>query len=87
MQSDEDEHTIFTQPNLLGNVAQELRAQGLAIQSEKFTSLPQTTVTIDDINIARQVLKLYDILDAYDDTLNVFTNFTVSDTILGELNS
>ena len=85
VQSDEDEHTILTQPNLLGNIAQELRAQGLPIQSEKFTSLPQTTVTIDDIDNARQVLKLYDILDTYDDTLNVFTNFAVSDAILSEL--
>lgn len=87
VQSDEEEHTILTQPTVLGNVSQELRAQGLPIQSEKFTSLPQTTVTIDDINIARQVIKLYDVLDAYDDTLNVFTNFEVSDLILSELDS
>lgn len=87
VQSDESEHTIYTQPTVLGNVAQELRAQGLSIQSEKFTSIPQTPVVVDDINTARQVLKLYDLLDAYDDTLNVFTNFEVSDSVLEQLDA
>lgn len=87
VQSDESEHTIYTQPTVLGNVAQELRAQGLSIQSEKFTSIPQTPVVVDDINTARQVLKLYDLLDAYDDTLNVFTNFEVSDSVVEQLDA
>lgn len=85
VQSDDTEHLIYTQPTVLGNVAQELRSQGLSIRSEKFTSIPQTPVVVDDINTAKQVLKLYDLLDAYDDTLNVFTNFEVSDSVLDQL--
>jgi YebC/PmpR family DNA-binding regulatory protein len=85
VQSDESEHTILTPPHSLGAVAQELRSQGLPIQSEKFTSIPQTPVVIDDPIMARQALKLFDLLDAYDDTRNVFTNFELSETVLTEL--
>jgi YebC/PmpR family DNA-binding regulatory protein len=85
--SDETEHVIQTQPTLLATVAQELRAQGLPLQSEKFTSIPQTPVVIDDPITARQALKLYDLLDSYDDTRNVFTNFELSDSVLEQLDS
>lgn len=85
--SDETEHIIHTSPNLLATVAHELRDQGLTIQSEKFTSIPQTPVVIDDLCVARQAIKLYDLLDAYDDTRNVFTNFELSDSILVQLDS
>lgn len=83
--SDEDEHVIHTQPAALGAVALALRQQQVAILSEKFVFLPQTPLTIDDINIARQVLKLHDLLDDYADTLNVFTNFEVTDAVLEHL--
>jgi YebC/PmpR family DNA-binding regulatory protein len=85
--SDETEHVIHTPPNGLATVAQELRSQGLPIQSEKFTSIPQTPVLIDDLTIARQALKLFDLLDSYDDTRNVFTNFELSDSILAQLDT
>lgn len=85
--SDETEHVIQTQPTMLATVAQELRAQGLPLQSEKFTSIPQTPVVIDDAATARQALKLFDLLDSYDDTRNVFTNFELSDAVLAQLDS
>ena len=85
--SDDSEHVIHTPPNHLAQVAQDLRAQGLTLQSETFTSIPQTPAVIDDVNIAKQALKLYDLLDSYDDTRNVFTNFELSDAVLVELNN
>lgn len=87
VQSDEAEHTIYTQPAALGHVAQELRTMGMTVRSEKFTSIPQALVVVDDLTTAKQVLKLYDLLDAYDDTLNVFTNFEVSDSVLDQLDT
>jgi hypothetical protein len=32
-------------------------------------------------------MKLYDLLDGYDDTLNVFTNFEVADEVLVALDT
>ncbi len=87
VQSDENEHTILCQPAQLAAVASQLRASGYNITSETFVSIPQTPLLISDITVARQCLKLYDLLDAYDDTLNVFTNFELSDAVMAELDS
>ncbi len=85
--SDADEHLILTAANELGTVANTLRQNGLTPVSEKLVSIPQTLSVVSDLTIARQVLKLHDLLDDYPDTLNVFTNFEVADEILDQLAS
>lgn len=87
VQSDEDEHTIHTAPNELGTVANALRAAGLKLTSEKHVSISQNPSMVTDPVIARQIMKLHDQLDDYPDTVNVFTNFEVSDEILEQLDS
>ena len=87
VQSDEDEHIIHTAPNELGTVANALRAAGLTPASEKHVSISQNPSVVSDPAVARQILKLYDLLDDYPDTLNVFTNFEVADEILDQLAS
>ena len=85
VQSDEAEHVVFTSPTELAAVATELRGAGFSIASEKLVSVPQNPSVVADPEIARQVMKLYDLLDGYDDTLNVFTNFEVADEVLEAL--
>jgi YebC/PmpR family DNA-binding regulatory protein len=87
VQSDEDEHLIHTAPNELGTVANALRVAGLPLTSEKHVSISQNSSVVTDVVIARQILKLYDQLDDYPDTVNIFTNFEVSDAILEQLDS
>lgn len=87
VQSDAEEHVILTAANELGTVANLLRQAGINLVSEKLVSIPQTPCVVDDIAVARQVLKLYDLLDDYPDTLNVFTNFEVADDLLEQLAS
>jgi len=80
--SDGSEHLVYTPPAGLAAVAAGLRDAGFAIDSEKLVSVPQNPSLVSDPEIARQVMKLYDLLDGYDDTLNVFTNFEVADEVL-----
>lgn len=82
VQSDEAEHVVLTSPTELAAVAGGLREAGFAITSEKLVSVPQNPSVVADPEVARQVMKLYDLLDGYDDTLNVFTNFEVADEVL-----
>jgi YebC/PmpR family DNA-binding regulatory protein len=77
-----DEHVIFTVPAALGTVAGTMRAAGIAVASEKLVSIAQNPTVITDAGLARRVLKLHDQLDDYPDTVNVFTNFEIDDTIL-----
>ncbi len=83
--ADDEEHLVMTAATELGSVAQQLRDRGLNVISEKFVSLPQTPSVVADPQLARQVLKLYDALEDYPDTLNVFTNLEVADEILDQL--
>jgi YebC/PmpR family DNA-binding regulatory protein len=85
VQSDPEEHVILTAANELGTVANLLRQAGIPLISEKLISIPQTPCVVADLGIARQVIKLFDLLDAYPDTLNVFTNFEVADDLLEHL--
>ncbi len=87
VQSDESEHVIFTQPTALATVASALRAAGFSLISEKFVSVPQNPSVVTELSIAKQVLRLYELLDEYDDTINVFTNFEVADDVLEQLDA
>lgn len=87
VQSDPEEHVVLTAPNELGTVANTLRQAGFQLSSEKLVSVPQNPSVVTDLAIARQVIKLYDLLDDYPDTINVFTNFEVADELLEKLDA
>lgn len=78
-------HTLVTAPNELGTVANRLRELDVRVLGEKLVSIPQIPTVIDDLETARHILKLHDLLDDYQDTVNVFTNFEVADEILPQL--
>lgn len=82
VQSDPDEHTVITAPAELNVVAGKLRDAGFLPVSEKLVSIAQTPTVVSNENRAREVIKLYELLDDYADTMNVFTNFEVADDVL-----
>ena len=85
--SDDAEHIVYTAPNELGTIANSLRGSGFSPISEKLVSIAQSPTVVEDLETAKQVLKLYSLLDDYDDTLNVFTNFEVADDLIEPLNA
>lgn len=82
---DDEEHSVLTPPTELSVVAEKLREASLQPRSEKLVSIAQAPNVVDDADLARQVMKLYERLDDYQDTLNVFTNFEISDAVLEKL--
>jgi len=83
---DEREHVVRSAPEDLMKVAQRLRDEGgVAARSQELVYLPDTTITIEDPSLATQVLRLYEALDDYDDTLNVFSNFEIAEGILDQV--
>lgn len=85
--TEDTHHVVFTPPDKLCAVAEALRAGGIATETQKHTYLPATTVLLDHEGIAAQVLKLYEALDANDDTLNVYSNFDLPEHILARLSA
>ena len=87
VQSDEEEHTVITSVNQLYAVAGFFKEHGLTASAIKLDYQPATTITLTDVETARQVLNLYDLLDELDDTQNVYANFEISDELMDQLDS
>ena len=74
-------HVISTAPNLLGSVADALRALDVEVAFQELAFVPKTTVRVDDDSIGDQARRLYQALDDYDDSQNVFANFEITEAI------
>ena len=76
---------VVTLPENLEEVRVALSEAGLEMTEVEVTRVPKNTVAVEDVEQARQVLKLYDALDEYDDVQNAYSNFEISDEILEQL--
>ncbi len=82
---DEEEHVVLTAPDALAAAADSLERQGFKPKTRKLVSLPQNPIEVSEVGRARQVMDLFDKLDDHPDVINVFTNFDVTDEVLGQL--
>lgn len=85
IQEDGDDWVIYTSTDQLFQVGNALRERGFPPRSQRLIYQPQTTITITDADTARSLIKLYDILDDYDDSQNVHANFEIGDEIASQL--
>ncbi len=83
--TEDGEHIILTAADQLNTVAAALRDGGLQLKSQGLVFIPNTPIEITDTSIASQVLRLYDALDDYDDTISVFGTFEIADEVLETL--
>lgn len=85
---EEDDEVVFTSSATdLNQVAVALREAGHRVTEQSLISVPQNPVLITDMEVAKAALRLYELLDDYDDTMNVFTNFDIAEDILEKLDS
>jgi YebC/PmpR family DNA-binding regulatory protein len=85
IQDEGDDWVVYTATDKLFQVANALRDNNLNSRSQKLIYQPQTTVTITDVDTAKSLIRLYDILDDYDDSQNVHANFEIDDAIAEQL--
>ena len=76
-----DEWLLYTATDQLFNVVGALKEKGVTASSPKLVYQANTPLVLTDVETARTVIKLYDILDDYDDTQNVHSNFEIDDSI------
>ncbi len=79
---EEEEHLIRTPADQLNITANSLRDRDLRILSQSLVYVPQTEIEVAEPSIASQVLRLYEALDDYQDTLSVFSNFDIPDAVM-----
>ena len=80
--NEDDAYVILTAPDQLYAVAEALRNAGVTTESQKFTFIPDTTITVGDEAVAQQVLRLCDALEDDDDVQNVYSNLEIPDELL-----
>lgn len=85
VQPDDEDWIFITATDQLFQVGNALREKGLPLKTQALTYHPSTTVTISDVEAGKSLLKLYDLLDDYDDTQNVHANFEIADEIADRL--
>ena len=85
LEPDEDGFIVLTAATELNHVATRLREAGHKVLSERLVSIPQNPTLISDESTARKALRLYELLDDYDDTYQVFTNFEIDDALLATM--
>ena len=85
IQEDGDDWVVYTATDQLFQVNGALREKGLTSRSQKLIYQPQTTVTISDVDTAKSLIRLYDILDDYDDAQHIHANFEIDDAIADQL--
>jgi YebC/PmpR family DNA-binding regulatory protein len=87
MSRDGDEAWIvYCASDQLYSVGQQLKNFGLSVESQKLIYRVEQPIVIEAMEIAEVLMELYDALDDYDDTLNVFTNFEFSAELLEKIN-
>ena len=83
--TEEDAYLIITSHDQLYAVAEALKQAGVTTDGQKFTFIPDTTVSVADETVARQVLRLCDALESDDDVQNVYSNLEIPDELLAKL--
>ena len=83
--TEDDQYVITTAHDQLYAVADALKRAGVTTDEQKFTFVPDTTVSIADESVAKQVLQLCDALEDDDDVQNVHSNIDIPDEVLAKL--
>src|SRR5437868_1716261 len=66
-------------------IVEAVKNASVTIERQKFTFIPDTTITVGDETVAHQVLHLCDALEDDDDVQNVYSNLEIPDEVLAKL--
>jgi len=84
---DNEQWQVYTQATELASVTQALQAAGISIEDSALQLIANNPMQVDDLQLAGELVKLYEVLDDYDDTMNVYTNFDFSAEVIAALNA
>ncbi|HUC86957.1 MAG TPA: YebC/PmpR family DNA-binding transcriptional regulator [Candidatus Saccharimonadales bacterium] len=85
VEEEDGELVIYTLPTQLNAVRTKLTEAGYEVNSAELAYLPKTTITVEDLKTAQQILRLMDALDDMDDVTATHANFDFSDGLAESL--
>jgi len=75
-------YSITSPPESFEEGKEYLQKQNIPLESAEVTMLPKSTVTVEDPEVARRVLKLMEALEENDDVQNVYANYDIPDELM-----
>lgn len=81
----DEEILVITSPENFGVVQDALAAASLKSDNAEVVMSPSTKAEINDIEQAKNIIKMIDMLEDLDDVQNVYTNVEFSDDVLEQL--
>lgn len=75
-------HTTYDD---FAQVDERIRQTDYEVTESMLTRIPTSVVKIETVKEAERVMAFYDLLDEHDDVQNVYANFEIDESILGEL--
>lgn len=82
--NDDGQFEVTCDPEAYSDVSQAIEAAGLKPEMNQITRIPQDTVELD-VESARQVLKLMEMLDDHDDVQSVSSNFNIPEEAMAQI--
>lgn len=81
----EEGFLVYTAPAEMEEVRQSLLDQGVALDEAVLNLIPQNNVEITDLEQARKIIKLMELLEEHDDVQGVYANFDIAEAIENEV--
>lgn len=85
IERDGDSWKILTEPSVVYEVHDALVSAGITVDSAESTMVSSTTIEVTDADVARQILRIMDMLEDNDDVQDVFANFDIDESLMQEV--
>lgn len=85
IERDGDSWRVLTDSSVVYDVKDALEAAGIEVQSAESTMVSSTTIEVTDLEDAKQILRIMDMLEDNDDVQDVYANFDIDDSLMQEL--
>ncbi len=82
---EEDFYKIVTVPETLQSIAESIELVNYKLESAEVTKNPQNVINVEDMEIAKVLLKLLDNIENHPDVQEVYANFEIDDALIENL--
>lgn len=83
--SDYEYTLIITNPEDLESVQKNILSKNIKVEETQLVLSPKEHIEINTIDIAKNLVKLLELIEEHDDVQNVFCNFDISEEILSQI--
>jgi len=87
MQTTGDVYELICEPDAYEQLKKALQEKEIPTEIAEISMVPQSMITIDDVNTAKKILRLMDELEDHDDIQNVYANFDIPDEIVSQIDN